>query len=94
MGEREKVGKLLNDKAFKEDFFDGVTFAQRLEGRKREYPVFVWEGFTHSTGNRKDQGPELMSGGDWQKGAENEEVERRRITQSCADHPEGFCYLE
>ena len=31
MGEREKVGKLLNDKAFKEDFFDGVTFAQRLE---------------------------------------------------------------
>ena len=34
MGEREKVGKLLNDKAFKEDFFDGVTFTHRLEGRK------------------------------------------------------------
>lgn len=57
-GEREKAGKLLNDKAFKEDFFDGATFAQRLEGRKREYPVFVWEGFIHSTGNRKYKGPE------------------------------------
>lgn len=56
--ERKKVGKLLNDKAFKEDFFDGVRFAQRLEGRKREYPVFVWEGFIHSTGNRKYKGPE------------------------------------